>query len=166
MFEEKARLLIQEKYIDLVSEIIETLRELPLKNLQDIIHPPFDTVWEVFVNYVQNDDEALSTLHRDVIIDVCQQAIAPVTLTEIRLLWLGSDGYINWGEKEDFPEIEQMFEDIMGEVWSWIEQEAEEPEFDEDLDEYGELEVFEAYEFEEDDEAEEDKNNKIKPTQH
>jgi hypothetical protein len=142
MFEGRVRLIIQEKYIDLVGSVIEKLKDLPMQNIQDfdIKH---DNVWDGFVELVQqedNEDNVLYPIYADVITEVCQQALAPLTLTELELLWLISDGCLEWDETEEFPEVERMVDDVTEELLSWIEQEAEEPEFEDSI---GEEDVYE-----------------------
>jgi hypothetical protein len=58
--------------------------------------------------------------------------VQELSITELRLLWLASEGCVVWEEPSDFPEADQMLRDVADELLSWIEQEAEEPEFGDD----------------------------------
>jgi len=137
MFEGRVRLIIQEKYIDLVGSVIEKLKNLPMQNIQDV-EIEHDNVWDGFVELVQqenNEDSMLYPIYADVITGICQQALESLTLTELELLWLISDGCLEWNEVEEFPEVERMTDDVTEELLSWIEQEAEEPEFEDSMNE-------------------------------
>ena len=143
MFEEKTRFIIQEKYVELVGIVIDELQALPIQNIQDNINTPFENVWEAFVNQLQSEDNTFVYAH--VIEDVCQQVVQTLTLTEAKLLWLISEGSNEWEGEEEFPEVEQLIDEVAEELFSWVEQEAEEPEFEEndyDEDEDSEVEYY------------------------
>lgn len=141
MFEERVRQIIEERYIELVSIVVDELKALPVQNLQDnnSLDTYFGNMWEIFVEQVQRDDDI--PYHTTTVINnICQQTVQPLTLTELKLLWLLSDGCLEWDD-DDFPDVDQMFDDVTEELISWVEQEAEEPELledfeDEDDDEY------------------------------
>lgn len=146
MFEEKVRLIIQEKYVELVNMVIEELKIVPIHNLQNSTEVPFNHVWEAFVHQLQGEDNTSYYTYLHVIEEICQQKVQTLLLTELKLLWLISDGCLEWDETQDFPEIEQMLDEVSEELLSWVEQEAEEPEFEEDEydedDESGEKQKF------------------------
>jgi len=131
MFEEKVRLLIQDKYVALVNLVIDELKTLPI-NLQNHVDVPFDNMWEAFVNQLRQEDNTFYYTYLPVVEKVCQQKVQILSLTELKLLWLISDGCLEWDATEDFPELEQMLEEVAEELLSWVEQEAEEPEFEEE----------------------------------
>lgn len=130
MFEEKIRFIIQEKYIDLVSLVIDELKNLPVASLTNALETtsmPFDNVWDAFASLSTRWDEVLDYACSQTISDICCQTVQTLTLTELKLLWVISEGAIEWGS-ESFPEVEQMIEEVTDELFSWVEQEAEEPE--------------------------------------
>jgi len=133
MVEEKIKFIIQEKYIELVNKVIDELKALPLQNIQDNPDMPFDNVWEAFVCQLQEEVEDLSyPAYEHVIVNICQQITQTMTLTELKLLWLISGGYLKWDDDNEFPGIEQMIDEVAEELFSWVEQEAEDSEFEED----------------------------------
>lgn len=132
MFEEKVRLIIQEKYVELVNLVIEELKMVPIHNLQNSPDILFNNVWEAFAHQLQGENNTSYYTYLHVIEEVCQQKVQTLSLIEIKLLWLISDGCLEWDETQDFPEIEQMLDEVSEELLSWVEQEAEEPEFEEE----------------------------------
>lgn len=132
MFEEKVRFIIQEKYIELVNTVIDELKGLPVQNIQDNNDNVFDSVWEAFVNQLQEEDSGPYHAYTHVIENICQQVTQSLTLTELKLLWLVSGGYSNWEEESDFPDVERMLDEVTEELLSWVEQEAEDAEFEEE----------------------------------
>jgi len=131
MFEIKTRQIVQEKYIELVGQIIDELRNIAIHSLPDSGNIPFETVWDAFVAHFQHSDELPTyNIYSDIIVDICQEMVETLTLTELKLLWLVSEGCLEWDESEDFPDVERMLEDVAEELISWIEQEAEEPELE------------------------------------
>lgn len=135
MFEEKVRLIIQKKYVELVNMVIEELKVVPLYDPQNSSDRSFNNAWEAFVHQLQAEDNSsyYTSLHG--IEEICQQKVQTLSLTELKLLWLISDGCLEWDDTQDFPEIEQMLDEVSEELLSWVEQEAEEPEFEEEDDE-------------------------------
>ena len=77
------------------------------------------------------------------IANICQQIAQTLTLTELKLLWLISGGYLKWDDDNEFPASEQMLDEVAEELFSWVEQEAEGSEFEED--EYDDDEDNEVY---------------------
>ncbi|OQW92691.1 MAG: hypothetical protein BWK79_14155 [Beggiatoa sp. IS2] len=139
MFEDKTRIIIEDKYMELVGRVIEQLKNLPLQNLQGA-QPHRDTsfanVWEAFAEELQRiEDNNFYHSFLGVITNTCQQVVQELTTTELRLLWLVSDGCLEWDEETDFPSTEQMVEEVAEELFSWVEQEAEDPQFEQDSEE-------------------------------
>ncbi len=132
MFEIKTRQIVQEKYIELVGQIIDELRNISIHSLPDSVGIPFETVWDAFVAHFQptNEDLPPYNIYSDIIVDICQEFVETLTLTELKLLWLVSEGCLEWDESEEFPDVERMLDDVAEELISWIEQEAEEPELE------------------------------------
>ncbi|ALG66801.1 hypothetical protein [Beggiatoa leptomitoformis] len=145
MFEHRTRQIIQEKYLELVRQAVDVLKAIPTKQLQDV-GSAYDNVWEAFTQEVQRED---AVHFSSLITDVCRQMVQTLTITELQLLWLLSDGCFDWDDEDEFPEIEQIVIDVMDELSSWIEQEAEEPELEEDFDD--DDDDFEVEYYEEDD---------------
>ncbi|EIJ43822.1 hypothetical protein BegalDRAFT_2994 [Beggiatoa alba B18LD] len=148
MFENRTRLIIQEKYLELVRQAVDVLKAIPTTQLQDI-GSTYDNVWEAFTQEVQREEDAI--YFSGLITDVCRQMVQTLSITELQLLWLISDGCFDWDDDEEFPEIEQMVTDVTDELSSWVEQEAEEPELEEDFyDDEEDDEDFEVEYYEED----------------
>lgn len=142
MFEEKTRIIVEDKYVEMVSVVIDELRECPVQQLQDSMKLSSGNLWDAFVEHMQyEDDELLDSIERAAVLEICQRVVHSLTITELKLMWLVSEGALIWEEEEDFPDIEHMVNDVVDELMSWIEQEAEDPE----------LEIS-AYEYEDDDE--------------
>ncbi len=133
MFEQRTRLIIQDKYMELVGIVIDELRNMPVQQVSDSIDVPFENVWDAFAEPFQHEAEPLYNSYNDVVSDMCQQLTEQLTLTELQLLWLVSDGALEWEDDDEFPDEEQMLNDVAEELYSWVEQEAEEPEL---ADEY------------------------------
>ena len=129
MFEERTRLIIQDKYVDLVEQVIDELRDTDAP--EELEQANYSHFWEAFCEQFQDDDEQLDA-YTDVISEACQRMVDSLTLTELKLLWLVSEGCADWVEDDDFPDDEQMQDDVTDELISWVEQEAEEPELVED----------------------------------
>ncbi len=165
MFEDRVRYIIEEKFVELVGNVIDELRNLPIQSLQENTHSSFDNVWESFVEQLQQDDESPDyAAFTTAIMGICQQAVETLSFTELKLLWLITEGCLAWQEEEVFPEIEKIARDVAEELFSWIEQEAEEPEFEGDeAYEETEYEMDDGEEFEEDAEYE-DEDNDYPPT--
>lgn len=145
MFEDRVRYIIEEKFVELVGNVIDELRNLPIQSLQENTHSPFDNVWDSFVDQLQQEDDPPDyPIFTNAIMGICQQSIALLSFTELKLLWLITEGCLAWEEAEVFPEIEKIARDVAEELFSWIEQEAEEPEFEMD-------EGYEETEYEEED---------------
>lgn len=136
MFEDKTRIIIEDKYIEMVSRVIEQLKSLPLQNLQGTRShrdTSFANIWEAFAEESQRiEDNSFYHSFLGVITDACRQVAQELTLTELRLLWLVSDGCLEWDEETDFPSHEQMAEEVAEELFSWVEQEAEDPQFEQE----------------------------------
>ncbi len=131
MFEEKVRRIIQEKYIGLVNVVVENLKTLPITDHGGEV--PFANVWEAFAHELQHENSALYYQYLNAVESICQHCVQHLTLTELKLLWLISDGNLEWDETvETFPEPNKMREGVTEELLSWVEQEAEEPEFEEE----------------------------------
>lgn len=141
MFEEKTRIIVEDKYVEMVSVVIDELRECPVQQLQDSMKLSSGNLWDAFVEHMQYEDDELDSVERAAVLEICQRVVHSLTITELKLMWLVSEGALIWEEEEDFPDIEHMVNDVVDELMSWIEQEAEDPE----------LEVS-AYEYEDDDE--------------
>lgn len=154
MFEDRVRYIIEEKFVELVGNVIDELRNLPIQSLQENTHSPFDNVWDSFVDRLQQEDE-LPDYHvfTNAIMGICQQSIGTLSFTELKLLWLITEGCLAWQEDEVFPEIEKIARDVAEELFSWIEQEAEEPEFELD-DGYEEAEYYEEEDIDEENQEE------------
>lgn len=138
MFEERARLIIQDKYVELMGNIIDKLKELSLSSIADdvpttALDTDFDNLWDVFVEQVQRDED--TELYRacsDLINDLCHQSVEPLTIMELHFLWLTSEACNEWvDETEEFPQTRVLVDDVSEELMSWIEQEAEDPELSE-----------------------------------
>jgi hypothetical protein len=165
MFEDRVRYIIEEKFVDLVGNVIDELRNLPIQSLQENTHSPFDNVWDSFVDQLQQeDDDSNDSVFTNAIMGICQQSVETLSFTELKLLWLITEGCLAWQGEEVFPEIEKIAQDVVEELFSWIEQEAEEPEFELD-DEYEEAEYEEDDSEEFDDESEyEEEYDEYPPT--
>lgn len=151
MFEEKTRVMIEDKYVEMVCTIIDELRARPAQNIQDSIQLPFSSLWEAFIDHMQHeedDDENFQSVDHIAILEVCQRTVQELTLTELKLVWLVSEGASIWEEDDDFPDSARMLSDVIEELMSWIEQEAEEPE----LESSAAYELASEFESEEDDE--------------
>lgn len=141
MFEDRVRYIIEEKFVELVGNVIDELRNLPIQSLQENTHSSFDNVWESFVEQLQQDDESPDyATFTNAIMGICQQAVETLSFTELKLLWLITEGCLSWQEEDVFPDIEKIAKDVAEELFSWIEQEAEEPEFELDQEGYEETE--------------------------
>jgi hypothetical protein len=149
MFEDRVRYIIEEKFVDLVGNVIDELRNLPIQSLQENTHSPFDNVWDSYVDQLQQeDDNPDHTAFTNAIMGICQQSVETLSFTELKLLWLITEGCLAWQGEDVFPEIEKIAQDVAEELFSWIEQEAEEPEFELD-------DGFEEEEYDDDDDPDE-----------
>ncbi|MDD2815738.1 MAG: hypothetical protein PHP00_08370 [Thiotrichaceae bacterium] len=142
MFEERVRIIIQEKFEELVDTAIDELKALNMEDVQNRLEEGckldthFENFWAAFVEELQQGAESmLYHTFIELIDDMCLQLIQELSITELKLMWLTSDGCLSWEEPAEFPEIEQMARDVSDELLSWIEQEAEEPEFASEEDE-------------------------------
>jgi hypothetical protein len=139
MFEERTRLIIEEKYIQLVAIVIIKLREMPVNAVLDSIEPCYATVWEAFAAQFrmirdEDDDDSMYEMYSDIVAEMCEETIEQeLTLTELQLLWLVSEAASIW-EEDEFPDEVQMLSEVAEELLSWVEQEAEEPELIEEMD--------------------------------
>ncbi|OUD12491.1 hypothetical protein [Thioflexithrix psekupsensis] len=139
MFEERTRLIIEEKYIELVAIVVAKLREMPVNAVLDSIEPRHTTVWEAFaaqfgINRDDDEDEDMYEIYGEVVAGVCEDTVEQqLTLTELQLLWLVSEAASIW-EEDEFPDEVQMLSEVAEELLSWVEQEAEEPELIEEMD--------------------------------
>lgn len=132
MFEQRTRLIIQEKYMELVGEVIDVLRTMQAHADADTkATHSFDTLWAAFSEQFQQPEDPLDNAYTEIVADICQQTVEQqLTLTELQLLWLVSDGALAWTEEETLPDEEQMIDEVTEELLSWVEQEAEEPELE------------------------------------
>ncbi len=130
MFEEKIRLIIEDKYAELVNLTIEKLKALPIHHLPHQVNRSFPNIWEAFAHQLQHEDNALYYTYLNVVETICYQQAQQLTKTELKLLWLISDGCLEWDDAADFPAIEAMLEAVAEELLSWVEQEAEEPQLE------------------------------------
>jgi len=144
MFEEKTRMLIEDKYVEMVCTVIDELRAYPMQNIQNSIKLPANNLWEAFMEHMQHEEEDFHASNHVAILDVCQRAVQSLTITELKLLWLVSEGASIW-EEDNFPDMPRMLNNVVEELMSWVEQEAEDPELE-----------INAYEDEYDDDDEED----------
>lgn len=137
MFEERVRIIIQEKFEELVDTAIDELKTLTMEDVQKRLdegctleETHFENFWAAFIEELQQGAESmLYHTFVDLIDDLCLQLIQELSMTELKLLWLTSDGCLSWEDPAEFPEINQMARDVSDELLSWIEQEAEEPNF-------------------------------------
>lgn len=134
MFEERTRLIIQEKYVELVNYVIDTLKSTSVKKIQEKLETRYENVWDAFIYQVETDDsDAIYYVFISFINEICVRTVETLALTELKLLWLISDGCLEWEEETtDFPEVDQMLDDVAEELLSWVEQEAEEPELEDE----------------------------------
>ncbi len=124
---EKVRVIIEDKYAELTSQVIEILKQISLEIEDEEGKETTLGLWEDFVDLMQNDQELEYTEHDDTIEDACRQCLADLSRMEIKLLWLGSGGSLEWdGESEepDFPPRDKLLEDVVDELFSWVEQKA------------------------------------------
>jgi hypothetical protein len=126
---EKVRIIIEDKYAELTDEVIETLKGMTVESDEEDA-PPY-TIWEDFVDLVQ--DEAEYSDYDDLISETCLEAMEQLSPLELKLLWLGSGGCLDWeeaGQEADFPDMDQIQQDVGEELFSWIEQKAAEDDLE------------------------------------
>lgn len=130
---DKVKALIKERYLELSEAIINDMRSLPADSLQSTKTIRVANMWEAFSRQVQSDDEALLNKgYQGEMNGVCHAYLDQLSFTELRLLWLGSGGYVEWKDKNapDFPQKDQVWEEVRDELYSWIEQRAADEPFD------------------------------------
>lgn len=133
---EKIKAIIEEKYAELTSEIIAELRGMdPLGDSEDG-NEEFDSAWELFAAQSQNDEETLDENYEQLIDELCLAQIDSLSDTELKLLWLGSGGYVDWHDEDPlvFPGEEQMVDEVLEEMYSWIEQKAADLDLEDGMD--------------------------------
>jgi hypothetical protein len=130
---ERVKCIIEEKYAELTSEVIAQLQELAPDEIGYEASDREDA-WEAFAEEVQNSLEDDDAIESDVIDELCSEQIEELSLTELKLLWLGSGDYVNWHNEdlEEFPSEDEMADAVMDELYSWLEQKAADMDLDED----------------------------------
>ncbi len=132
MFDGKVRQIIQEKYIELVGIVIDQTKTMSMQDIETEIDTAFSNVWEAFVNEMQIEESSLYYSLCDTVRHISEHAVQKLTITEVKMLWLISDACLDWDENDDFPSDDKMLSDIAEELFSWVEQEAEQPEFEDE----------------------------------
>jgi len=130
---EKIRLIIEDKYTELTRTVIEALKG----TMTESEGVASASVWNAFAELVQ--DEAEDTDYDDLISEYCLDLMEDLSPIELKLLWLGSGGCLDWeeeGQEADFPDTERIQQDVLEELFSWIEQNAADDELD-DIEEEG-----------------------------
>jgi len=118
--------IIAERYGQLSATLIEQVRNAPAPEPLTCEQ----SLWASFVAEVQKEDPLYFSVHEAAINALGRQLITPLSETECRLLWLGSSGYANWigGRNYDFPAREALIDDVVAELFAWVEQAAGEEE--------------------------------------
>ena len=149
---EKVKAIIEEKYSELTSEVIAELMRLAPDAVSADDETDFANAWDVFASQAQNGEGLHDDNYEQLVDDLCLAQIDTLSDTELKLLWLGSGGYVEWHSEDPllFPSEEQMVDEVLEEMYSWIEQKAE------DLDLEDALLDDEEYDDEEWDDEEED----------
>ncbi len=130
MFEEKTRMIIEDKYVEMVCTVIDELRAHPMQeDIQDSIKLPANNLWEAFMEHMQHEEREFHASNHVAIFNVCQRVVQSLTVIELKLVWLVSEGASIW-EEDNFPDMPHMLNNVVEELMSWIEQEAEDPEFE------------------------------------
>lgn len=132
MFDGKVRQIIQEKYIELVGIVIDQTKTMSMQDIETEIDTAFSNVWEAFVNEMQIEESGLYYSLCDTVRQISEHVVQRLTITEVKMLWLISDACLDWDENDDFPSDDKMLSDIAEELFSWVEQEAEQPEFEDE----------------------------------
>jgi hypothetical protein len=131
---QRVKVIIEEKYAELTGEIITALEEMEPVEIEEDDGSPYASAWEAFADEVQADESSLYDLYEEAIDEMCQDLLEDLSYTELKLLWLGSGGYVNWHSEnpEDFPDEEVMAGDVLEELYSWVEQRAADFDLEED----------------------------------
>jgi hypothetical protein len=122
----RIKFIIEEKYAEMTEEIIAELEATAPALIEGEDDSPYDNAWEAFAEEVQSDDSILYDIYEEAIDEMCQELLEELSHIELKLLWLGSGGYVNWhnDDPEEFPDEDQMALDVLEELYSWIEQRA------------------------------------------
>jgi hypothetical protein len=124
--EDQVRILIEEKYTELAGAAVAELK----RTAPPCANPggeEYANAWEEFSAYAQEEPEEFYPEYEELLESVGKELVERLTLTELRLLWCGSGGLLEWegGEEGlDFPSIEQMRNDVLEETLSWVEEAA------------------------------------------
>lgn len=111
--------IISERYAQLVSEIADRVKRLPDSCKQSGDDSEFPDVWEEFKYEIQEEQSVLFNLYEDHIQGLCDGLTEALLPTEIKVLWLGSDGYLDWVE-DGFPDLSQLHQDVSRELYSRV----------------------------------------------
>ncbi|TVY09072.1 hypothetical protein [Paenibacillus cremeus] len=130
-------LIINDKYSGYVMQVKAKIENLDKSFMQSGDDSPLNNVWEEFVVQIQGEESIFFEAYEDTIRAICEKVLNSLTESELRLLWLETDGYFDYDEDELFPTEDVLLEGIEQELYSRLCALAadEEIEFDKDKDE-------------------------------
>ncbi len=96
--------IVQAKYEDYSERVVHMVQDLPADCRQSGNDSVLGDVWEEFKYQVQREESVMFGAYADTITAICQNLVEKLPQHEQDLLWLVSEGYFDWHEKDGPPD--------------------------------------------------------------
>jgi hypothetical protein len=91
---EKVGRIVNAKYEALIAEVVQAVEALDQTMMQSGDDSPLKNVWEEFVVQIKEGESILFDAYEETIRAICSTPTQALTATEIDILWLWSEGYV------------------------------------------------------------------------